>query len=98
GRDGAVLFEVIWEVTFRSTLFEAIMCRQPMKVRAGDFVGVIASRFEADQNVTSGNSQVVGGEQSNSSVIFDNNFFLKLYRKFEDGFNPDVEINRFLTE
>src|SRR5207249_4472966 len=45
-----------------------------------------------------GNSQVVSGEQSNSSMLFDNKFFLKLYRKIEDGLNPDVEINRFLTE
>jgi maltose alpha-D-glucosyltransferase/alpha-amylase len=98
GRDGAVLFDAIWDATFRSQLFEAIIRRQPMKARAGDFVGVIASRFEADQTVSSGNSQVVSGEQSNSSVLFDNKFFLKLYRKIEDGFNPDVEINRFLTE
>src|SRR5262249_20357999 len=27
-----------------------------------------------------------------------NKFFLKLYRKIEDGVNPDVEITRFLTE
>jgi len=40
----------------------------------------------------------LGGEQSNSSVLFDNKFFLKLYRKLEDGVNPDVEINCFLTE
>jgi maltose alpha-D-glucosyltransferase/alpha-amylase len=31
-------------------------------------------------------------------MLFDNKFFLKLYRKIEDGVNPDVEINRFLTE
>src|SRR5260370_35985139 len=31
-------------------------------------------------------------------MLFDNGFFLKLYRKIEDGLNPDVEINRFLTE
>ncbi len=31
-------------------------------------------------------------------MLFDNKFFLKLYRKIEDGLNPDVEINRFLTE
>jgi maltose alpha-D-glucosyltransferase/alpha-amylase len=31
-------------------------------------------------------------------MLFDNKFFLKLYRKLEDGVNPDVEITRFLTE
>ncbi len=98
GSDGAVLFDAIWDATFRSQLFEAIARRQAMKARAGDFVGVMASRFEADQTAMSGNSQVVSGEQSNSSMLFDNKFFLKLYRKIEDGLNPDVEINRFLTE
>src|SRR5467141_991029 len=98
GSDGAVLFDAIWEATFRSQLFEAIARRQAMKAQAGDFVGVMASRFEADQTAMSGNSQVVSGEQSNSSMLFDNKFFLKLYRKIEDGLNPDVEINRFLTE
>jgi maltose alpha-D-glucosyltransferase/alpha-amylase len=44
------------------------------------------------------NSQVIGAEQSNSSMVFENKFFLKLYRKLEDGLNPDVEITRFLTE
>jgi maltose alpha-D-glucosyltransferase/alpha-amylase len=69
-----------------------------MKARVGELVGVTASTFEADQTVVSGNSQVLSAEQSNSSMIFDNKFFLKLYRKIEDGVNPDVEINRFLTE
>ena len=43
-------------------------------------------------------SQVLSAEQSNSSMLFENKFFLKLYRKLEDGVNPDVEITRFLTE
>jgi maltose alpha-D-glucosyltransferase/alpha-amylase len=31
-------------------------------------------------------------------MLFENKFFLKLYRKLEDGVNPDVEVTRFLTE
>ena len=98
GSDGAVLLDAIWDETFRSQLFEAIARRQALKARAGEFVGIIASGFDADQTGTSGDSYVVSGEQSNSSILFDNKFFLKLYRKIEDGLNPDVEINRFLTE
>jgi maltose alpha-D-glucosyltransferase/alpha-amylase len=30
-------------------------------------------------------------------MLFKNKFFLKLYRKLEDGVNPDVEVTRFLT-
>lgn len=37
-------------------------------------------------------------EQSNSAVIYGDRFLLKLFRKLDEGINPDVEIGRFLTE
>jgi maltose alpha-D-glucosyltransferase/alpha-amylase len=43
-------------------------------------------------------SLVLNADQSNSSMLFENRFFLKLYRKLEDGMNPDVELTRFLTD
>ncbi|HEY3308533.1 MAG TPA: maltose alpha-D-glucosyltransferase [Desulfuromonadaceae bacterium] len=43
-------------------------------------------------------SQVSKAEQSNSSIIFNRTFFLKLYRRMEEGMHPEVEIGRFLTD
>jgi len=37
-------------------------------------------------------------EQSNSAIIYDERFFLKLYRKPEVGENPDAELLRFLSD
>jgi maltose alpha-D-glucosyltransferase/alpha-amylase len=31
-------------------------------------------------------------------MVFGTDYFLKLYRKLEDGVNPDVEVTRFLTD
>ena len=42
--------------------------------------------------------RVLGVEQSNTSIVYNNEFFLKLYRKVEEGENPDIELSRFLTE
>ena len=42
--------------------------------------------------------KMIEGEQSNSSVIYDNRFFLKFFRKVDRGVNPDLEINQFLTK
>ena len=43
-------------------------------------------------------SQVLRAEQSNTSILFESQLFLKLYRKLDEGLNPDAEIARFLTE
>jgi trehalose synthase-fused probable maltokinase len=40
----------------------------------------------------------MGAEQSNSSVVLDEQLVLKLYRKLEAGVNPELELLRFLTE
>jgi len=37
-----------------------------------------------------------GGEQSNTSIVFGKQWVLKLFRKLEEGTNPDVEIGHFL--
>jgi trehalose synthase-fused probable maltokinase len=40
----------------------------------------------------------VGSEQSNSSIVFDEELILKAFRRLEPGINPELELLRFLTE
>jgi maltose alpha-D-glucosyltransferase/alpha-amylase len=37
-------------------------------------------------------------EQSNTSIVFADQFILKLFRRLDLGVNPDLEMGRFLTE
>jgi maltose alpha-D-glucosyltransferase/alpha-amylase len=39
-----------------------------------------------------------GGDQSNSSIIIDDQMVLKLYRRLEPGVNPEIEATRHLSE
>lgn len=43
-------------------------------------------------------AHLLKAEQSNSSIIYKDTFFLKLYRRLDEGLNPDVELSEYLTE
>ncbi len=98
GDKETILFDAIWHGDFRRHLFELMLGQQRANAKNGHLVGTIGTGFTDNDPKTARNSKVLRGEQSNSSMLFDDKYFLKLYRKLEDGVNPDVEITRFLTE
>jgi maltokinase len=42
-------------------------------------------------------SRLLSGEQTNSSLVYDDRFILKLFRRLHDGENPELEVPRFLA-
>jgi len=79
---------------FRRALLEAIQSGATLAGNAGELIASPIVPF------TPGDfeSSVSGAEQSNTSIIYGDQFILKLFRKLEPGVNPDLEIGRFLTE
>ena len=87
-REGGVLFDAVHDAGFRAALF-ALVAR-------GGVVGGVAGVAGSGLPESALPSRVLAVEQSNTSVIYGDRVFLKLYRRLEEGVNPDAEILRFL--
>ena len=75
------------------------------KVRAGETVGSDEQRIEfRSTSAFAGplskikSISAIGREQSNSSVIVDNQYVVKVLRKVTAGIHPEFEIGRFLAD
>ncbi|MEA2592729.1 MAG: maltose alpha-D-glucosyltransferase / alpha-amylase, partial [Actinomycetota bacterium] len=95
-----MLFDALWNEQFDSALLEAIAKRRQIPGQSGRLLATPTKAFKA---VTGGaplalEPQPMQAEQSNTSVIFGDRLFFKLFRRPEAGVNPDLEIGRFLTE
>jgi len=97
---GGFLYDGVYSTAFRSALFELL--RHPgshgeitSESGAGKFE-FRNSNFEGGHENPS--SRLLSVEQSNSSIIYGEALFLKLYRRLNVGINPDVELTRYLSE
>ncbi|MFL6415171.1 MAG: putative maltokinase [Bryobacteraceae bacterium] len=95
-----VLYGALANPKFRSALLGAIAEEATFQGDKGELVAKrIYSPSEPEPALDPNlESFVSRAEQSNTSVIYGQQFILKLFRKVEPGINPDIEIGAFLTE
>ena len=90
------LVDACYDSSFQKAIFEATLKGQKIKSTLGEFNfdrGQIIEQSEFYEN--SRNPSV---DQSNSSIIFNEKYFMKIYRKLFLDTNPEVEMLKFLTE
>ncbi|HWM91097.1 MAG TPA: maltose alpha-D-glucosyltransferase [Thermoanaerobaculia bacterium] len=94
-----VLYDAIWDTGFARGLLDAVSRRRRFKGTSLELAGNPAAALrEAIGEGSALEPSILKGEQSNTSVRFGDRLVLKLFRRLEEGINPDLEIGRFLTE
>jgi maltose alpha-D-glucosyltransferase/alpha-amylase len=95
-----VLYDALADRLSCTTLFEAIA--EGRAYRTAEEGGVQAFSTGAFERAgppgPDAGVRWLGVEQSNTSVVLDNAWILKFFRRLEDGPNPDMEVGRYLTE
>jgi trehalose synthase-fused probable maltokinase len=92
------LIDAIYDIRFQATLFENIYNNAATKQENGSLAYHKGKGLDVkDENM--GYLCIIPDlEQSNSSLIYGNKYFFKLYRKLFREVNPEVEMLQFLTE
>src|SRR6266480_653750 len=83
----AILHDATFDPDYRAEIYRVIREQRKLRARHGEIVGSATSQFAAAEDL-SANSSVMRGEQSNSSILFGTQYFLKIFRKLEEGINP----------
>lgn len=99
GNEEGVLYDALYGLEFQEALINLMAKNQSISLPSSEitFNGnqVLVNHIQNQEKVK---PKVLTGEQSNTSLIFGNRFFLKMYRKVDRAMNPDLEISHFLTE
>ncbi|MEJ0029755.1 MAG: maltose alpha-D-glucosyltransferase [Bacteroidota bacterium] len=85
-----------YDRSFRDYLFSSMARNQKIREDEGtlEFNSSVYSKLDPE-NVE---SKILKAEQSNTSIIYNDQYFFKFYRKLEKEINPDLEIVRYLSE
>ena len=92
GEQGYIIDAINLEA-FRKLVFERILGAVPL-----DRTKVQYHKSESFTNINYESSRFMGLEQSNTSIIYNERYVLKFFRRIFADKNPDYEMSRFLTE
>ncbi|MBA3915171.1 MAG: putative maltokinase [Acidobacteriales bacterium] len=100
GNIEGVVYDAVQDRVFVSALLELLRSNASISGITGRIEAVRTASFTAicGSQPNTLEPHVMGAEQSNSSIVFGEQLILKLFRRLEEGINPDFEIGQFLTE
>lgn len=99
GEEG-IIYDGVYDKQLRDTLLETILSKRNNKKNTTGLVGSRSKKLRRKYRgkKVSMDSKVIKGEQSNTSILYEDTYFFKLYRRLESGINPDAELSKYLTE
>jgi maltose alpha-D-glucosyltransferase/alpha-amylase len=95
-----MLCDALYDREFLRLLLETLFRRRSFRSKSAEIFGLPSKSYRREKGATNGLPEptVSKREQSNTSVVYGDQFILKMFRRLQEGTNPDLEIGRFITE
>lgn len=95
-QDQMLIFDAVYCGFFRESIFKSIKSESVLATGETKINFTKSTSFQPESMPFT--SRVLTTEQSNTALIFNEQYFFKLFRKVAYGVNPDFEMIRFLSE
>ncbi|MEY2923474.1 MAG: hypothetical protein RLZZ337_14 [Bacteroidota bacterium] len=96
--EGYVLIDAVYCHPFRECLFKMMVEGKSVALKSSRLIfekGAILKKYKKNYQVS---TRVLNAEQSNTTLVYDEQLYLKLYRRLFRDPNPDIEMVHFLSE
>jgi len=99
-QEEGVLYDALLEVPFAQALLSHIVNRRRIRGANGQISFVPTRTLSKLYKPSDQNYQpaLMNADQSNTSIKYDEQLILKMFRRLEQGTSPDLEIGNFLTQ
>jgi maltose alpha-D-glucosyltransferase/alpha-amylase len=100
GRCEGLMYDAVYNEEFRRAILSFISMGKTIRGDGGSLSAFFDSRYRRGaENIDDVRaSLVMKVDQSNTSIEYEKKFVLKLYRRLEEGINPDIEMTRVFSE
>jgi len=95
-----IVYDSIYDEEFRKHLLSMFTRKHTLHGLHGEIITYTGKNFKKykQKDLFLAKSHVLKAEQNNSSILYGKELIFKLYRRLDEGMNPELEICRFLTE
>jgi maltose alpha-D-glucosyltransferase/alpha-amylase len=99
-RTTGVIYDAFGEEAFSRLLLEMISSRRRFRGQRGTLIGRPTQAFRRIKNHLAEPLKITVSkiEQNNSTMFYNDQLIVKLFRRLEEGVNPELEIETFLTD
>jgi maltose alpha-D-glucosyltransferase/alpha-amylase len=100
GARRGLLFDASLDDRFARTILDALEREEQVMLRRGTIRALRCPRVPAARGTNGADFRVwrLSAEQSNTSIVYGTRLIAKLFRRLQEGVNPDYEVGRYLTE
>jgi maltose alpha-D-glucosyltransferase/alpha-amylase len=89
------LVDAVEEIDASRPLIDAILNKSRFRTAGSEVVAT--SSIDPSETVTVGEPRTISSLHANAALQYGEHFFLKVFRRMEDGISPDLELARFLA-